>query len=73
MNDGKMSMVRAWEELFYNGNYVATDCDHNPDYCKLAESYGIKSVYLSSKNSLESIVNYVINYNDGPILCSSTR
>ena len=70
MNDGKMSMVRAWEELFYNGNYVATDCDHNPDYCKLAESYGIKSVYLSSKNSLESIVNYVINYNDGPILCN---
>lgn len=70
MNDGHMSMVRAWEKLFYNENYVATDCSDNPDYCKLAESYGIKSVYLSSKYSLETIVNYVINYNDGPILCN---
>jgi len=70
MNDGHMSMVRAWEKLFYNENYVATDCSSNPDYCKLANSYGIHSISLSNKFHLKDIVNYVINYN-GPILCNA--
>lgn len=69
MNDGQMSMVRAWETLFYNKNYVATDCSFNPDYCKLAESYGIKSIKLTNPKDLKDVINYVINF-DGPILCN---
>ena len=70
MNDGQMSMVRAWEKLFYNENYVATDCSSNPNYCSLANSYGIHSIKLSNQSELEDIVNYVINFN-GPILCNA--
>ena len=69
MNDGQMSMVRAWEKLFYNENYVATECSSNPNYCTLANSYGIHSVSLSNINELEKVINYVIKY-DGPILCN---
>ena len=71
MNDGQMSMVRAWEKLFYNENYVATDCSHNPDYNKLASSYGIHNIMLEYKTDLHDIVKYVINYNKGPILCNA--
>jgi acetolactate synthase-1/2/3 large subunit len=70
MNDGHMSMVRAWEKLFYNENYVATDCSHNPDYCALAKSYGIHSVVLDNKNDLHDVVKYVLDYK-GPILCNA--
>jgi acetolactate synthase-1/2/3 large subunit len=70
MNDGQMSMVRAWEKLFYKENYVATDCSHNPDYNLLASSYGIHNIKLTSKSELKNVVDYVINYK-GPILCNA--
>lgn len=69
MNDGQMSMVRAWEKLFYNENYVATDCSSNPNYCALANSYGIHSVSISNQKELKNKIEYVLKY-DGPILCN---
>jgi acetolactate synthase-1/2/3 large subunit len=69
MNDGQMSMVRAWEKLFYNENYIATDCSSNPNYSMLANSYGIKSIDIRNKSELAEIVDYVINY-DKAILCN---
>ena len=69
MNDGQMSMVRAWENLFYNENYVATDCSSNPNYCTLANSYGIHSIIISNQSELKEKIKYVLNYK-GPILCN---
>jgi acetolactate synthase-1/2/3 large subunit len=69
MNDGQMSMVRAWEKLFYNENYVATDCSSNPNYCTLANSYGIHSIMISKQTELKNKIEYALNYN-GPILCN---
>lgn len=69
MNDGQMSMVRAWEKLFYNENYVATDCSSNPNYCALANSYGIHSVSISNQKELKNKIEYILKY-DGPILCN---
>jgi acetolactate synthase-1/2/3 large subunit len=68
MNDKCMSMVHAWETLFFDKNYVATACDHNPDYVKLASSYGIHAVYCDNSEELARTVSYVMNYK-GPILC----
>ena len=36
MNDGHMSMVRVWEELFFDKRYTATALPQNPDYVALA-------------------------------------
>jgi acetolactate synthase-1/2/3 large subunit len=68
MNDGQMSMVRTWEKLFFDERYVATDLSGNPDYCKLAKSFGIRSIRCSSINNLEECVNDFLSYK-GPILC----
>jgi acetolactate synthase I/II/III large subunit len=68
MNDGKLSMVKAWEKLFYNERYTATDLGKNPNYVKLAESFGIKGIQCNNKNDLPKVVDYFLNY-DGPILC----
>tara|TARA_B100000925_G_scaffold291885_1_gene282170 strand:- start:6924 stop:8735 length:1812 start_codon:yes stop_codon:yes gene_type:complete len=68
MNDGKMSMVRAWEKLFFNERYTATDLFKNPDYCQLAESFGIKGIRCDSYDTLYEKVAFFLNY-PGPILC----
>jgi len=68
MNDSKLSMVSAWEKLFYSERYTATDLGENPNYVKLANSFGIKGLNCNNKNDLSETVDYFLNY-DGPILC----
>ena len=69
MNDGHMSMVRVWENLFFNKNYIATSCEYNPDYCKLASSYGIESIKIEDTHNVKEKIKHVLAYK-GPILCN---
>ena len=68
LNDATLSMVKAWEKLFYNERYTATDLGKNPDYVALAESFGIKGIQCNHKDELPDLIDYFLNY-EGPILC----
>ncbi len=68
MNDSKLSMVQAWEKLFYGERYTATDLGKNPNYVELAKSFGIKGIKCDNKNDLSNTIDYFLNYK-GPILC----
>lgn len=68
MNNKSQMMVQAWEELFFENRIVATENKHNPDYVKLAESYGIKGYSCMALEHLEETIKNVLNAN-GPILC----
>ena len=68
MNDTNFSMVKAWEKLFFNEQYTATDLNKNPDYVTLAESFGIKGIKCENRNDLSSTIEYFLNY-DKAILC----
>ena len=68
MNDTNFSMVRAWEELFFNKQYTATDLNKNPNYADLAESFGVKGIRCSNRDDLKSTIEYFLNY-DKSILC----
>lgn len=68
MNDTCLSMVNTWEKLFYEERYTATDLKKNPDYVKLADSYGIKSIYCDNRLELKKKIREFINY-DKAILC----
>lgn len=68
MNDTNFSMVKAWEKLFFNEQYTATDLNKNPDYVTLAESFGIKGIKCDNRNDLSSTIEYFLNY-DKAILC----
>ena len=35
LDDGCLSMVKVWEDLFYKGRNVATTLNNNPDYTNL--------------------------------------
>ena len=40
LNNRCLGMVRQWQELFHDKNYVCTQMEHAPDFVKLAEAYG---------------------------------
>jgi len=48
INNGYLGMVRQWQEFFYDRNYEATPL-LNPDFAKLGEAYGIRSVVVEKR------------------------
>ena len=57
MNDSNLSMVKAWEELFFNKRYTATDLNINPNYVELAQSFGIEGIKCDKREDLNSTIN----------------
>jgi acetolactate synthase-1/2/3 large subunit len=47
LNNGYLGMVRQLQEKFCNGHYSQTKIS-NPDYIKLAQSYGIEAQRVSN-------------------------
>ena len=67
MNNGYLGMVRQWQELFYDENYVAVSVTQ-PDFCKLAEAYGIKALRVETKAEVLPAIQEARAYDRGPIL-----
>ena len=55
LNNGYLGMVRQLQKNNFNENYFATKLI-NPDFTKLAESYGIEAIKVTKKSQLESTV-----------------
>ena len=68
INDSSLQMVKVWEELFFNKRYTATDNNNNPNYVKLAEAYGIDSLYCDNYDDLPIVMNKFLE-TDKPVLC----
>ncbi len=56
LNNRYLGMVRQWQELFYDTNYVATDMKGQPDFVKLAEAYGWEGERVETEEELEEIL-----------------
>lgn len=68
MNDGHMSMVKTWEHLFYEKRHTATSLGKNPDYVKLAASFGIRGIRCAARKDLHRTIKEFLRYK-GPIVC----
>ncbi len=66
MNNGFLGMVRQWQELFYKDNYVNVSISQ-PDFVKLADSYGIKAIRVTDKESVDAAIKEA-NDHPGPVL-----
>jgi len=56
MDNNSLGMVRQWQELLYEGRYSGTPLPCNPDFAKIAEAYGIKSLKLDKKENAEAAI-----------------
>jgi len=66
INNGFLGMVRQWQEFFYDRNYAATPL-LNPDFAKLAEAYGIRSMTISERSEVVPAVE-AARQHQGPVL-----
>ncbi len=66
INNNFLGMVRQWQELFFEKRYQATPMV-NPDFCKLADAYGIPNRLVTQREQVEDAVEYARSI-DGPTL-----
>ena len=68
LNNHYLGMVRQWQELFYEDRQSGVDLEGNPDFVKLAESFGIKGFNLRRPGDVKRVLQTALEYNDGPCL-----
>ena len=66
INNGYLGMVRQWQEFFYDRNYESTPL-LNPDFVKLAEAFGIRSMAVKQRAEVASSIEAARRH-DGPVL-----
>ena len=66
INNGYLGMVRQWQEFFYERNYEATPL-LNPNFVKVAEAYGIRSMAVIQRSQVLPSVRAARDHN-GPVL-----
>src|SRR5699024_4994342 len=62
-----LGMVMQWQESFYEERYSESLLDMNPDFVKLAESYGIKGMKVRKEEQVESALEEIFAY-DGTVV-----
>ena len=67
LNNAALGMVRQWQETFYEERYSESLLDENPDFVKLAESYGVKGIKVDKDADVEATLKEVFAY-DGPVV-----
>lgn len=68
LNNHYLGMVRQWQELFYDNRLSGVDLEGNPDFVKLAASYGIRGINIEQTDEVEDKIATAMAYNDGPVL-----
>jgi len=53
LNNGFLGMVRQWQQLFFGRRYSGTDISVQPDFVRLAGSYGIDAFRLEEEKDVE--------------------
>lgn len=66
LNNSRLGMVRQWQEMYFAERYSFVHL-HNPDFVKIADSYGITASKVSDSADLSSALDAMLNY-DGPYL-----
>lgn len=68
INNKFQGMVRQWQESFYDSRYTHSDMSEGqPNFVKLAESYGIKGLIVKKGDNLTQKIKEMLDYN-GPIV-----
>ena len=68
INNRWQGMVRQWQESFYDERYSSSDMScGEPDFVKLAESFGVKGFLISERKQLLNEFKSALDF-DGPAL-----
>lgn len=60
INNLSLGMVRQWQQTFYEERYSYSKIPVQPDFVKLAESYGIKGVRITTEHEAKEVLPSVL-------------
>jgi len=67
LDNKSLGLVRQWQELFFAGRYSEVDLSDNPDFARLANAFGIPSIYIRRRGEVAAGINWLLTV-DGPAL-----
>ena len=68
INNYYLGMVRQWQELFNDRRYSSVDLSYNPDFIKIGEAYGIKSIQLKTKKDLKKHLKKILESDEAVLV-----
>ena len=68
INNSYLGMVRQWQELFHEKRYSSVDLSYNPDFIKIGEAYGIKSIQLKNKKDLKKQLKKILESDEAVLV-----
>lgn len=68
LNNNYLGMVRQWQTFFYENRYSNTNLEIQPDFIKLAESFGGIGFVVNTKDEFVESLNKAINSNKSALL-----
>ena len=68
INNSYLGMVRQWQELFNDRRYSSVDLSYNPDFIKIGEAYGIKSIQLKTKKDLKKHLKKILESDEAVLV-----
>ena len=71
INNSGYSSIRQTQKNFFNSHLTGASAESGvsmPDFCKVAESFGIKSIKIQNPELMDSQIKSVLNL-DGTVLC----
>lgn len=69
----RLGMVHEHQYLVYNSNYYAVNLDGSPDFCKLADAYGISSEKICENSEVDGAIERLLNGRDSYLLVVSVN
>lgn len=67
VNNEALGMVRQWQETFYDERYSESKFSTNPDFVKLAESFGVRGVRVDKEEDVVGVLKDIFSYS-GPVI-----
>jgi len=68
LNNGFLGMVRQWQGMFYDRNYSNVCLSVQPDFVKLAESYGAVGLRAEKPEEVEDVIKEALSIKDKPVV-----
>ncbi|MCY7294948.1 acetolactate synthase 2 catalytic subunit [Alteromonas sp. a30] len=68
MDNQRLGMVKQWQELFHEERYSETNLSCNPEFCALAQVFGLTARELTNNNQTEEALNWLLEQEGAALL-----
>jgi len=67
LNNSSLGLVKQFQKLSFGGRYASTDVKYNPNFAKIAESFGAQGFRVDKKNEVLPTLQKTLA-NDKPVV-----